>query len=65
MGKNLQYYLEQISLFEKGNSKISFPAFMEMIKEIPGKLDGAYKVRFSKLKFYEKVESDSTDDIPF
>jgi len=57
-------YLSELHEFEESLQEETLEDFEEWRKIVIDSLEGSYRIRFSKLKFYEE-EPDFDDDVPF
>lgn len=58
-------YISELHEFEQNLQDGGVEEIEEWKKKVKDALDGNHRIRFSRLKFYEKVEPGFDDDIPF
>jgi len=58
-------YLSELNGFEKNLQEETLVEIEEWREKVKLTLEGSHRIRFSRLKFYEKVEPYFNDDIPF
>lgn len=58
-------YLSELNGFEKNLQEKTLVEIEEWREKVKLTLEGSHRIRFSRLKFYEKVEPYFNDDIPF
>ena len=58
-------YLSELHEFERSLQEEALEEIEEWKEKVKDSLDGGLRIRFSRLKFYEKMEPDFNDDIPF
>jgi hypothetical protein len=58
-------YLEKIIQFERYAESMTTPEFDKLKMEILNHLDQGYRMRFSRLKFFNYENNDFSDDVPF
>jgi hypothetical protein len=58
-------YLSELHEFEKNLQEVTLEEIEEWREEVKNTLEGNHRIRFSRLRFYEKVKPYFNDDIPF
>ena len=65
VGSIYSEYLSELHDFEQSLPKDLLENFEGWKEKVKDDLEGCHRIRFNKLKFYEKVEAVFNDDIPF
>jgi hypothetical protein len=58
-------YLSELHNFEQSVTMEALEDFEGWKEKVKDTLEGCHRIRFNRLKFYEKEEPDFNDEIPF